>query len=258
MHKLIARSFLRLKNVVNETCPCRCRFMNNLRFDSHKLFTDHWRSYSDEKFPEIKNSLEDNDKHNLPPGFVGKFKVFRDEDAPIIFDVNEEKKRIELSELDTLEEESDPFQGFNLTHGVNGVYEIEDLVEVLQKENARQIFVASVPKEYSYVDYIVVVTAKSPRHMLAVATLVRKLFKMKRHKSDRIPKIEGASSKEWMALDLGNIALHILSSEARIRYDLETLWSVGSEFDDISNKKEDNEDMMDKYKSFLKDLQPAE
>lgn len=56
----------------------------------------------------------------------------------------------------------------------------------------------------------------------------------------------------------GNIALHIFSPEARIKYDLETLWSVGSQYDDISNIKEDELNIMHKYKNFLKDFQPAE
>lgn len=91
------------------------------------------------------------------------------------------------------------------TGGINGVYEIEDLIEVLRRDNARQIFVATVPKEYSYVDYIVVVSGKTQRHMNALATFVRKIFKMKKLKSDSIPKIEGENSKDWIALDLGNL-----------------------------------------------------
>lgn len=74
---------------------------------------------------------------------------------------------------------------------------------VLKKDNAQNIFVASVPPEYGYVDYIVVVTGKSVRHMLALATFVRKVFKLKMHDGDKIPKIEGERSEDWIALDLG-------------------------------------------------------
>lgn len=62
---------------------------------------------------------------------------------------------------------------------------------------------ASVPPEMSYVDYIVVVTGKSHKHMKALATFVRKVYKIKKHKEDSIPKIEGENSKDWIALDLG-------------------------------------------------------
>lgn len=84
------------------------------------------------------------------------------------------------------------------------MYEIEDLVQLLRRDKAKDIFVASVPPENSYVDYIVVVTGKSVRHMIALATFVRKVYKVKANKDDILPKIEGPSCKNWIALDLGN------------------------------------------------------
>lgn len=93
---------------------------------------------------------------------------------------------------------------------MNGVFEIEDLVEVLRRENAEDIFVCSVPKHFKYVDYICVVTGRSLRHRAALVRFVRKLFKMKRHRGDILPKIEGEKSKTWMALDLGNDCGHPL------------------------------------------------
>lgn len=97
----------------------------------------------------------------------------------------------------------------------------------------------TVPKELKYVDYMVVLTARSHRHMKAMAEFVRKMFKIKRGENDRIPKIEGKQSDEWMAIDLGNIALHIFSAKARKQYDLEMLWSVGPDYDNESNKPSD-------------------
>lgn len=87
--------------------------------------------------------------------------------------------------------------------GLTGVFEIDDLVEVLLKDNAQNLFVCSVPKELKYVDYICVVTGRSYRHRKAMAQFVRKMFKLKMNEMDVIPKIEGESSKDWMALDLG-------------------------------------------------------
>lgn len=97
--------------------------------------------------------------------------------------------------------------------GTTGVYEIEDLVTVLQLNKARQIFVATVPKEYAYVDYIVVITCISAKHMSALATFVRKVFKLKRHETDQIPKIEGKLANDWIAVDLGTERLNIKRSQ---------------------------------------------
>lgn len=46
------------------------------------------------------------------------------------------------------------------------MFEIEDLVDVLKKDNAVNLFVCTVPREMKYVDYICIVTGKSHRHML--------------------------------------------------------------------------------------------
>lgn len=52
---------------------------------------------------------------------------------------------------------------------------------------------------------MVIVTGKSARHLLAMATHVRRLFKNKKHPNDKIPDIEGKAKKneDWFALDLG-------------------------------------------------------
>ncbi|XP_015584732.1 uncharacterized protein LOC107262742 [Cephus cinctus] len=222
----------------------------------------HVRLYSSnnihKKLTDEEISEDNNEEHNLPTGIAEKYKVFRDEDAEIIFDVDEEKKRITLEELNTEIETVDPYNGLNMNHGVNGVFDIEDLVELLKRDNAKNIFVATVPAELAYVDYLVVVNARSQKHMNALANFVRKAYKLKRHKTDQIPKVEGANSKDWLALDLGNIALHIFSSEARELYDLDTLWAVGPEFDDKTHEVNPREKIYEQYNEFLNDLLPAD
>jgi hypothetical protein len=38
------------------------------------------------------------------------------------------------------------------------------------------------------------------------------------------PQLEGAGSDHWVALDTGNIMIHLMSAEARRYYDLEKAW----------------------------------
>lgn len=90
--------------------------------------------------------------------------------------------------------------------GKSGVFEIEDLVDLLKRENSKDVFVTTVPKEINYVEYICVVSARSKRHIKALAEFVRKVYKKKCHKSDYIPRIEGKDSDEWIALDLGTLS----------------------------------------------------
>lgn len=144
------------------------------------------------------------------------------------------------------------------TGGIHGVFDIEDLVEVLKRDNAIDIVVCKVPAQLKYVDYMCVITARSTRHMQAIAEFVRKMYKLKRAESDLIPRLEGKNSNDWVALDMGNIALHIFSPEAREKYDIEQLWSVGAEFDAETNKPEDDVvQMFERHAVFLSDLKPA-
>lgn len=146
-------------------------------------------------------------------------------------------------------------QSYFVLGGVRGVFEINDLVDALKNENAQNIFVAAVPTKLNYVDYIVAVNGKSARHMKALGEYIRKLYKLKRHPSDMLPKIEGQPSEEWLAMDLGNIALHIFSSKIRKQYDIDMLWAVGPEYDPETNKPADSiTQMLEDNVDFLKKL----
>ncbi|EDW50041.1 uncharacterized protein LOC6610310 [Drosophila sechellia] len=178
--------------------------------------------------------IEGNPEKTLVAGVQDKYKIFRDEEATEIFDI--EEARHQEQQLPEQELELDHYYGLNLKRGVRGVFDVEDLVELLRKENVDDIFVCYVPENLKYVDHLVVCSGRSYRHMLSTAEFVRRMFKIKRGKGDILPRIEGDKSRDWMAMDLGNIALHIFSPSAREEYDLESLWAIGSEFDRESQK----------------------
>ncbi len=57
-----------------------------------------------------------------------------------------------------------------------------------------------------------------------------------RKSTDLLPPYDKSiNHRGWIALDLGNIILHIFLQEVRDYYDLETLWTVGPLFDDLTN-----------------------
>lgn len=95
--------------------------------------------------------------------------------------------------------------------------------------------------------------------MLALAEYMRRVYKYKRHKSDLMPRIEGEQSSEWVALDLGNIALHIFSPKGREKFDLECLWSVGSKHDPKCNEAPTDVELLFSENSYvLSNLKPVE
>lgn len=128
-------------------------------------------------------------------------------------------------------------------------------MDILNRENAIDLCVIKVPEKYSYVDYMVIVTGSTYRHMLGMASFVRKVFKLKRSQHDPIPKIEGKECKNWMAMDLGNIALHIFEQSAREHYNLESLWLLGEEYEKRIRLRDEQYDSM--YREFFEDSKPS-
>lgn len=211
----------------------------------HPVFTDTdpkkdkvHGSEKDKVTSSADTNSESKFQHTVAGTVSRKYQIFEDKDANEIFDVEEERYRYQ-NEQEPKVAERDEYLGLNLKHGKHGVYDVEDLVDVLRKENAEDVFVCSVPKDLKYVDYMVVCSGRSYRHMLAIAEFVRHIYKVKRTKGEILPKIEGENSRQWMALDLGNIALHVFSPEAREQYDLESLWAIGIEYDKETHKPQD-------------------
>lgn len=131
---------------------------------------------------------------------------------------------------------------------------------MLQRDNAQDIFVCTVPEELKYVDHMCVIHARSLKHMRALAEFVVKMYKMKKSPRDRFIKTEGINSQDWIALDMGNIALHIFSKQARDRFDLESLWSVGPAYDKESLRKtaDDIVELYERHTEYLFDLKSFE
>jgi len=57
--------------------------------------------------------------------------------------------------------------------GATGVFDVEEVVELLQNENAQDICVIRVPQELKYVSYFVIVTGRSTRHIRAMAAYIK-------------------------------------------------------------------------------------
>ena len=104
-----------------------------------------------------------------------------------------------------------------------------------------------LPRELKYVDYFCLVNGISYRHMVGMAHFVRKCYKLKRNSGDIIPKIEGEMSKDWICMDLGNIALHIFTPEAREFYDLESLWCLGEDYEKRIKNKDKRGELYENY-----------
>lgn len=144
---------------------------------------------------------------------------------------------------DSFEPDRDPAweSPIDLKRGVTGVFDVEELVVLLKADNAKDVCVIRMPDHLRLGDYLVIVTASSYRHMKAMAKDIVHTYKLKKHPSDRFPLVSGVDEGQWAAFDLGNIILHVFKAEVREMYDLETLWTVGPQFD------EKNQELVNPY-----------
>lgn len=79
---------------------------------------------------------------------------------------------------------------------------------------------------------MIIGTCLSDKHLNSVFQSINRKYKVhKNEKSNYMQRKTGKESK-WCALDTGKIVIHLFLEEYRLHYDLETLWTCGTEFDE--------------------------
>jgi len=99
---------------------------------------------------------------------------------------------------------------------------LDDLVKLLEEKEGIDIKVINMEKSSLMVDFFVIVTGNSDTHMSAMRDYVVQFLKDEGVRPNSYDKGRGY---DWMAVDCGNIIVHILSDKGRRFYDLESLWS---------------------------------
>ena len=79
----------------------------------------------------------------------------------------------------------------------------------------------NVKKLSSFTDYMIIASGPSNRH---IQSLGEKVLEDLKTKNIKPLGLEGEGSEEWVLIDVGDVVLHLMSSNARAFYDLESLW----------------------------------
>tara|TARA_Y100001958_G_C21156715_1_gene491570 strand:- start:147 stop:470 length:324 start_codon:yes stop_codon:yes gene_type:complete len=95
------------------------------------------------------------------------------------------------------------------------------ILDTLQDIKAVDPIIIDVKKISSLTDYMVIASGTSNRHITAMSERV-----VDGLRSSDIPeiRIEGKSGDDWLLVDAGDVVIHLMSSDAREFYDLESLW----------------------------------
>jgi ribosome silencing factor RsfS/YbeB/iojap len=230
---------------------------------------------ADVQKPEDGN--HDSSRAQIPTHVGVKFRPFKDEESQIILDYDEETYGVrrdndgneividedhESHNKYLYQEKKSPLNRalkLNLTRGETGVFDVEEVVELLNMEKMRDVAVIKIPAQLQYCDYMILASAISSRHLDAVTQYFKKMYKVKKDKNDPVLIIEGEkTSKDWKVMDMTKIIVHLMMEETRDKYDIETLWCVGHEFDDQTQRPvfDPVVDMMEKHIKFIDELHP--
>jgi ribosome-associated protein len=93
---------------------------------------------------------------------------------------------------------------------------IDNIVSVLDTNKAENIEVFDLRDKNYFVDYVVIASSLGSKHTLALLDYLRKGIKP----AEKFNNIDETS--DWVVIDLGDVLIHIMTPEYRVKYDMET------------------------------------
>ena len=94
--------------------------------------------------------------------------------------------------------------------------------ELADNKKAEDILVLDVRKLSSVTDYFVIASGTSQPHLRAIVEEIS--AKLCDDHELRPLRAEGSSGGTWVVLDFFDVIIHVMHTETRKRYDLESLW----------------------------------
>ncbi|MCL5673575.1 MAG: ribosome silencing factor [Deltaproteobacteria bacterium] len=101
--------------------------------------------------------------------------------------------------------------------------EIRAVINYLSDKNAKNIIVLDIRKVSQLADFIIIASGTSDRQVSAIADNV--LTSVKRKPAA----IDGIDTSRWVAMDYGDMIIHIFLESYRSFYNLENLWPDAKE-----------------------------
>jgi ribosome-associated protein len=96
---------------------------------------------------------------------------------------------------------------------------IQTITDVLDKNKAEAIEVFDLREKNYFVDYAIIASSLGTRHTTALLDHLKKEIKP----AEKFNNVD--ESGDWVVIDLGDVLIHIMTPEYRIKYDMETFLS---------------------------------
>ncbi|MDP4725532.1 MAG: ribosome silencing factor [Pseudomonadota bacterium] len=100
-------------------------------------------------------------------------------------------------------------------------HEIVDLVKtLLDDKKAEHVTVIDLNGQGAIVDYMIIASGTSNRHVSALAGFIASEFKLRGIQTET----EGTPLCDWVLLDIGDVLVHLFRPDVREFYNLEKMW----------------------------------
>ena len=110
-------------------------------------------------------------------------------------------------------------------------HEIKTLIEKsLDADKAFDIVTIELDEQSALADYMIIASGTSSRHVSALAEKIRDRLTIRGVKGVRM---EGASQSDWVAIDAGDVIVHLFRPEVRAFYNIEKMWSGYHAFETV-------------------------
>ena len=94
--------------------------------------------------------------------------------------------------------------------------------KLAENKKAENAVILDVRKLSSVTDYFVIVSGGNEPHLRAIASEVADSLREEHHLRPRT--VEGDAAATWQVLDYFDVIVHIMRTDVRAKYDLESLW----------------------------------
>ncbi len=100
---------------------------------------------------------------------------------------------------------------------------LELVLASLEDSKAEDIVSIDIAGKSALGDYMVVVSGRSSRHVMAICEhLVTDL----KQEGFGAPRVEGAEAGDWVLIDSGDVIIHVFRPEIREFYNIEKMWAA--------------------------------
>lgn len=112
--------------------------------------------------------------------------------------------------------------------GIQNPSELKAFIEQsLDADKAEDIITIDLDDQSALADYMIIASGTSSRHVDSLAKNLKKKLELSGVKNI---KIEGMSQSDWVAIDTGDVIIHLFRPEVREFYNIEKMWCTYQPF----------------------------